>query len=277
MNNKKIYLSSGLVLVLVILVYCSTFVWLYERYVSSDSYYSHGFLIPFVVAGLIWLKRGQLKNIKWECNLWGLVLIIFSLFLHLLSILTEVFFVSGFSILFLVFGITLFLFGKEITKMILFPLSFLVFMFPLPLTAINAISFSMKMFATKSAVFILKIFTQIPMKNEGFQILFPHASLVVGNPCSGLRSLISMLALGSVFAYLLRTGLLKKTLLFLLAVPIALISNIIRIILLCLGVYIYGGHMAKGFFHDFTGYLAFTIAFISLWVLWRKLQCKSLI
>ena len=273
MKDRKIYL--GHILVLMILLYHSTFIWLYERYVSADSYYSHGFLIPFVTGGLIWLKRKELKNINWKGSFLGLILIIFALSIHLLSILTEVFFVSGFSILFLVFGISLFLYGKEITKKILFPLSFLIFMFPVPLVAINAISFPMKMFATKSAVYILKGALHIPMRNEGFQIFFPDASLIIGNPCSGLRSLISMLALGSIFAYFLKSSMPKKILLFSLAMPIALASNLIRVILLCLGVFIYGNQMAKGFFHDFTGYLVFIIAFVSLWLFWRNFQCKN--
>ena len=273
--KKNIFIQLGFILVLVGLIYHSTFVWLYARYMAADSYYSHGFLVPFVTWYLIWVKKEQLENIDKKCSLWGLVLIIFSLSLHFLSTLAEVFFVSGFSILFLVFGISLFLYGKQITKKILFPLSFLIFMFPLPLVAINAISFPMKMFATKSAVFILQKFMHIPMKNEGFQIFFPKASLVVGNPCSGLRSLISMLALGSIFAYLLKANMFKKNVLFFSAIPIALFSNIIRVIMLCLGVFIYGSQMTKGLFHDLTGYLVFVIAFVGLWLCWGKLEGKG--
>ncbi len=273
--KKNTFIQLGLMLFFIGLIYRSTFVWLYERYVAADSYYSHGFLIPFVTGYLIFLGKKQLKNINKKNDLWGVGLIIFSLLIHLLGVLAEVFFVSGFSILSLVFGISLFLYGKEITKKILFPLAFLIFMIPIPKVAINAISFPMKMFATKSAVFILQTFMKLPMKNEGFQIFFPNASLVVGNPCSGLRSLISMLALGSIFAYLTKTTMFKKIILFSLAIPIALMSNIIRVIILSLGVFIYGSQMTKGLFHDFTGYLVFVIAFVSLWLCWGKLEGKG--
>ena len=273
--NQSLVVKLAVFVILIVLIYHSTFLWLYERFIAKDSYYSHGFLIPFVTGYLIWLKKEQLKNINPKYNLWGVVLIISSLLLHLLSILAEVFFVSGFSILFLVFGISLFLYGREVTKKILFPLSFLIFMFPLPLVAISAVSFPMKMFATKSAVFILRAFVHIPMKNEGFEIFFPNASLVIGNPCSGLRSLISMLALGSIFAYLLKASMAKRLILFFLAIPIALISNIVRVILLCLGVFVYGSQMTRGLFHDFTGYLVFVIAFVSLWLCWKKFEGQS--
>ncbi len=268
-------MKSVVFISLIILIYHSTFIWLYERYVAVDTYYSHGFLIPFVTTTLIRLKRKELEKIEYKGSFWGLTLIIFALSIHLLSILAEVFFVSGFSILFLVFGISLFLCGTKITKKISFSLSFLVFMFPLPLVAINSISFPMKMFATKGAVFILKEFMNIPIKNEGFQIFLPDASLVIGNPCSGLRSLISFIIVGSLFAYFLKASMMKKIVLFSLSIPVALVSNILRVILLCLGVFIYGNQMAKGFFHDFTGYLAIAFAFVSIWLFWRKFQYQN--
>jgi exosortase len=274
-KNRSIYSVLISTLFLVILIYHSTFIWLYQRYIADDTYYSHGFLIPVVTGVLIWFKRSQIINIKWEYNFWGLILVISALAIHFLSTLVEVFFVSGFSILLLVFGISLFLFGKKITQKIIFPISFLIFMFPLPLVAINAISFPMKMFVTKSAAFILHTFLNIPLKNEGFQIFFPNGSLTIENPCSGLRSFIVMLALGSIFAYLLKASMSKRISLFLLAIPIAIVSNMIRVILLCLGVYIYGNQITQGFFHDFSGYLVFVIAFGIFWLFWRKFQCRD--
>ena len=274
MKNKLIPIISTL-FILIIVIYRETFLWLIERYRGADSYYSHGFLVPFIAAYLIWLKRGDFKDLKWDYNLWGMALIIFGLTIHFLSMFFEVFFISAFSILFLVFGVSLWLFGIKITKKVAFPLCFLIFMFPLPLVAINSISFPMKMLVTKSAVFLLKTSLNIPIKNEGFQVFFPNATLIIENPCSGLRSLISMLALGSIFAFLLKANLNKRILLFLLSVPIALLSNLTRVIMLCLAVYIYGNQIMKSFFHDFSGYLVFFIAFAALWYLWRSFQCKN--
>ena len=271
-NVVFIWIST---LLAVVFIYKTTLIWLYERYVAVDSYYSHGFLIPFVTLFLIWHKRKELATANWIYSKWGLALIIFALFVHIASLLTGVFFISGFTLLLLVFGIVLFLFGKEFIKKILFPLSFLIFMFPLPLVAVNAISFPMKMFVTKSVVLILRVFLKIPIRNEGFQIFFPNGTLTVENPCSGLRSLIVILALGSIFSYFLKANIEKKVLFFLLAAPVAVFSNMIRVVLLSLAVYIYGSKVADGFFHDFTGYLVFIISFIALYSFWRRFQCKS--
>jgi len=274
---KLAKLPTQLVVLVVFIgfIYQNTFLWLFERYITVDSYYSHGFLVPFVTAILIWLKRKELKAINYSGNNWGLVIVVFSLLAHLISYVLGVFFLSGFSMLCLVFGFSLFLYGREITKKILFPLFFLIFMIPLPLEAISIISFPMKMFVTNSVVFIMKNFMAIPIRNEGFQVFFPNASLIIENPCSGLRSLIVILALGSIFANALKGRIYKKVLLFLFSFLIAIISNMIRVFVLCLAVYIYGGQIAEGFFHDLTGYLVFVFSFIVLWLIVRRFQCKD--
>lgn len=260
---------------LFLIIYFPTLRWLYERYTAADTYYSHGFLVPFVTAFLIWLKKEELKKIAWKPEPFGLAIIVASLLVHFASVLAEVFFLSGFSIVGLVFGMSLFLFGKIFTKKIAFPLFFLAFMFPLPLVAVNAISFPMKFFVTKVVVFFLKFVFNLPIRNEGFQIFFPNASLVVENPCSGLRSLIVMLALGSIFTYFLEAGRIKKALFFALSIPVALISNITRVTLLSLSVYVYGGMVTEKYIHDFSGYLMFLIAFGGLWLLWRAFNAKN--
>jgi exosortase len=274
-NRNSTFWMLGLIFVFILLVYHSTLSWLFQRYTASDTYYSHGYLVPLVSGYLIWLKRKELKG-DWKGNLFGLLLIIFSLSLHFLSMLVQVFFVSGFSLLFLITGIALFLFGVGITRKIIFPLSFLIFMFPLPLEAINIICVPMKVLVTKSVVFIFSNILNIPIKNEGFQIFLPNAILSVENSCSGLRSLIVILALGSIFAYLLKASKPKKILLFFLAVPITLISNTLRVFLLGLAVYIYGNKAIEGLLHDFTGYLVFVISFAGLWLFWKGLQCEDL-
>ncbi len=275
MKQNKVIMQIAGILVLITVAYWSTLKWLYERYVGADSYYSHGFLVPLVTGYFIWAERETLKKIDIKSNVWGLVLIITSLLIHVLSMLAEVYFVSGYSLFLLVFGISLYVYGREITKKILFPLSFLFFMFPLPLVAINAISFPMKMIATKAGVFVMQSFMHLPLRNEGFEIYFPKASLVVGNPCSGLRSLISMLALSSIFAYMMKDKMWKRVSLVAVSVPIALFSNICRVVMLSVAVFIYGSKMAQGFFHDFTGYVVFVIEFGLLWFIWRKMQCKE--
>lgn len=269
-------IAAGVVLLaLVAGLYGPTFGWLYERYTAADSYYSHGFIVPVVTCVLIWMRRERLSGVALSANGAGLALCCAALVVHAAGLLFRVNFASGFSLLFLVIGSVLFLFGSAVTKLIFQPLVFLGFMLPLPLVAVNSISFPLKEIVAVTTAFILKHMCGIPLRLEGFQLIFPRAALTIENPCSGLRSAIVMLALGYVFACLSDATRWKRVALFFLSVPVAVASNILRVMLLSLGVYVYGEGAAHGFFHDFTGYCAFAAAFACMYGFWRAFQCRS--
>jgi len=273
-TNPIIYIS--IIFILFITCYHDVLSWMYGRYVSADSYYSHGFIIPFVSGFLIWQKREELKGKEAEISWWGLLLIAVSILLHIFGTAIYVFSVSGFSIFFLILGMSLFLFGKEITRIILFPLIYLVFMFPLPMAIISVISFPMKILVAKTGGWIAALLG-VPVNREGFNIIIPAGSLLVGNPCSGLRSLISILALGSVYAYLSNLSYVKQWLLVFLTIPIALLSNIIRVPILILISHYWGLSAAApdSFWHNASGFLVFVIAIILLFYTTRLLKWKT--
>ncbi len=231
------------------------------RYLSPDSYYSHGFFIPPIVGYLIWLKRDELENIEADTSWTGLVIVLIAALFHLFGTAVYIFSISGFSMWLLLIGSCLLLYGWARTRRILFPLLFLFFMFPLPLAIISKISFPLKMLVAKYGVQLVSL-TGVPVHREGFNIIIPQGTLLVGNPCSGLRSLIAFLALGSLFAYLSTLSLPKKWVLFSLAVPVALFSNLLRVPILILWSYRFGldaaapdtlVHTGSGFFTFILG------------------------
>lgn len=281
LNNPLTQWQTHLLFIPILLIgfvacYHDVLAWMYGRYISSDSYYSHGFLIPFVSAFLIWQKRSDLKVTAVEFSWWGLILIIASVLIHIAGTILYVFSISGFSIFFLVSGTSLFLFGKNITRIIIFPLIFLIFMFPLPLAFITTISFPMKMLVAKVGVWIVNNLG-IPTFREGFHITIPAGSLLVGNPCSGLRSLISFLALGAVFAYLIDMSNIRKLILFVSAIPIALLSNIVRVPILILISNFWGMEAAapESFWHDASGVFVFVVGSLLLFTTERLLKRMS--
>jgi len=138
-----------------LLAYVPTLIWLWDRWFARDSYYSHGILIPFVTAYLIWQKREELAKIKISPSAWGLPLIAVGMFMHLFGSLMRVYFISGFSMLLVLIGMIFFFYGYAIFRKILFPIMFLLFMIPVPLVIITNISFKMKIFAAKIAASIL--------------------------------------------------------------------------------------------------------------------------
>ena len=276
LNNKYHIIFIPLTLILFVACYHTTLSWMYGRFMSPDSYYSHGFIIPIVSGFLIWQNRTELKNEPAMLSYWGLIIIVFAVFLHLAGTIIYVFSVSGFSIFFLITGTTLFIFGKNITRKIIFPLMFLIFMFPLPSAIISIISVPMKMIVTKASVLVIRLFG-ISVLQEGFHISIPAGALLVGNPCSGLRSLIAFLALSAVLAYMINMSLVKKWLLVLFVIPIALLSNMVRVVILVMISHFWGLAAAapESFWHNASGIFVFFIGLAALFYTGKLMSWKT--
>ncbi len=265
-NYRLLFLS-----ILFLLTYIPTFLWMWERWFVHDSYYTHGILIPFVTCFLIWQKREELVQMKPIGSPLGVPLVISGLLIHLVSSLLRVYFTSGFSFLIVLIGLILYFYGMAILKKIWFPIAFLVFMIPIPEVAIANISFRMKLFAAELATVCLN-HMRLPALREGSVIMMRHANITVDDVCSGLRSLIALTALGSIFAYLMTSTLIKKIFLFFSTIPIAIITNIFRIVFLATIAEIWGPRYAQGFIHDLSGFSVFFLAFILLFSVGRSLE-----
>ena len=265
MKKVKIHDYTKLITlaVLTIIAYIPTFIWMFNRWNSKDSYYSHGFLVPFVSIFLVWLMKERLAETKIEPSNLGWFFFSSGILIHSISALWRIYFSSGFSLILVIVGLILLFFGKKFLKQLLFPIGFLLFMIPLPLVAVANISFKLKIFAAKvSTVVINKL--GIPAIRDGSVIKTAHSYIVVEDPCSGIRSLIALFALGALMAYFSNVSRTKKAILFLASVPIAVGSNAIRIVALSLVSEMYGSKIATGIFHDIMGMLVFVFAFLGL-------------
>ena len=251
--------------------YVPAIFWMWERWFSRDSYYSHGILIPFVTAFLIWQKREELQEIKRQRSVWGLVLVTVGMVIHFISSLLRIYFSSGFSMLIVLSGLILHFYGSRVLRKIIFPVCFLFFMVPLPLVVIVNISFKMKLFAAEIAAKILNHMGLFAVR-QGSIIKMHHAYVIVDDVCSGLRSLISLAALGSICAYWLKAPMYKRIFLFLTTFPIAIITNVCRVVLLASISEIWGPRYASGIVHDLSGFLVFALAFVLLYVVGKLIE-----
>ncbi|MFA5261552.1 MAG: archaeosortase/exosortase family protein, partial [Candidatus Omnitrophota bacterium] len=132
-----------------LMAYIPTLLWMWSRWFATDSYYSHGILIPFVSGYLIWLKKEELKVTPVKESRLGMPVIVGGILLYMFSALFRINFTGGLSMFVVIFGLVLHFYGMAILKKILFPIGFLIFMFPLPEVAIVNISFRMKIFAAE--------------------------------------------------------------------------------------------------------------------------------
>ena len=257
--------------IMFLLAYVPTMIWMWDRWFAVDSYYSHGILIPFVSIYLIVQKKEDLAKAKRARSGWGLPLIIAGMLAHMFGALMRVYFISGFSMLLVLVGLILFFYGATVFKHIKFPVLFLAFMIPVPMVLVTNISFKMKIFAAKIATSILNN-SGIPAVRDGSLIRMRHAQVIVDDICSGLRSLISLLALGGIFAYWMKSTMVRRLVLFLTAIPIAIITNVLRVVFLSCVAEIWGVEIAGGVLHDISGFLVFAIAFVLLYVMVRVLE-----
>ena len=271
--DKKVIILLTLSLASFIYAYHDTFLWLYERYTNPDSHYSHGFLIPLISGYLIWKKRDQLQHVELRSSRNGLVLVALALLIHIGSVWTHVYFTSGFSILLLCVGLSLYLLGYEFTKKISFPLGFLIFMFPLPMGAIAAFSFPLKLMVSNLAASFLNL-TGLPIFREGAVVHLAKTTLTIDDPCSGIRSLISLLALGALIAYISKTPVWKKIVLFVSAIPIAIFTNVLRVCALILAANWLGSQwaMPEHWFHTASGMGVFGISMVLLFLTMRVME-----
>jgi exosortase len=240
--------------------YPYTIEWMWERWLARDSYYSHGFLVPFITGFLIYRKRQILVNIPKAKNNLGFCIFLAGILLQIVSSFWRVHFISGFSMPVVLFGLVLYLYGIQFTKEIAFALLFLFFMIPMPLVFISEMSLYLKLLTTKLTIMVTNVFG-ITVVNQGNVLYFAKGHMVVGDVCSGLRSLISLLAMGALYAYLLPLSTAKRVFLFLSAIPISVISNMVRMFVLCIIAHFWGVEKTGGLIHDSTGILIYITAF----------------
>ncbi len=270
-SQIKSHPAEFLLGVLFILTYIPTLLWMWDRWFARDSYYSHGILIPLVSGFLVWQMRAELAAIRPKRSAWGMPLIIGGLIVHLVSSLFRVYFTSGFSLLVVLSGLVLFFYGSKTFRKVLFPICFLVFMVPFPLVVIANISFKMKIFAAQIATAMLNSMG-LEAVRSGSVLKMQHAYVVVDDICSGLRSLISLMALGGIFAYWMKGPMYKRIILFCSTIPIAIATNVIRIIFLSFVSEVWGPQYATGFVHDLSGFMVFAFAFVLLHAVGKILE-----
>jgi exosortase len=196
----------------------------------SNDQYSHGFLIVPLCIYMLWRKKEKLAEIQIRPSQWGLALTIFSLLLYLFAHLAEITTVASFSMVLLLAGVIIYFYGFPMLKELLFPLFILLFMIPIPAQIYSKLTIPLQLFVSKASVWI-GTNMGLPIYREGNVIHLPDQTLQVVQACSGLRSMMSLLALSAFFGYFTLKSNTLRIILFLCGIPAAILVNIIRVLL----------------------------------------------
>ncbi|MEI6564436.1 MAG: exosortase/archaeosortase family protein [bacterium] len=238
----------------------SAIFWMIDRWNWPGADMSHGWLIPFVSLYMVWWKRHALWEApKGLCH-GGLGVVVVALVLYLVGLRVQQTRFVLVSLIGLLWGIPFFLYGKPFAKIILFPCAYLAFC--IPLTFLDGLTLPLRLISTTVSTGILnglgisvtRLGTAIHVNaGAGF-------SLDVAHPCSGLRYLLAMVALTTAYAYFTQKSHVKRAILCVSAIPLAMAGNIVRITLIAIVGTWFGEEFAVGFYHDYSGYVVFAVA-----------------
>lgn len=274
-NKKTGFLKFGLIAAFFLVLYYTQLLGLVNDW-KEDPNYSHGFLIPFISIFLVWKKRSELSQVKSSADYAGLWVLLLGLMVYLIGSIGNETFLMRISMILVLIGLIDWNLGRDFMKGMAFPIAFLLLMIPLPYILYDAIAFPLQLWVSKMATNSLNLL-QIPALREGNIIFLASTTLQVEEACSGIRSLISLLALTSIYAYLFQEGIVKRGLLIAAAIPIAVIVNSFRVTVTGVLAIFYGDKATQGFIHESLGWAVFIIAGLLVILLGKIISCAPVL
>ncbi|HMD98907.1 MAG TPA: exosortase [Terriglobia bacterium] len=236
--------------------------------------YSFGLFIPFIALFFLWRKSGDFRRLAARPQRFGLVVIVCSQVIFLIGYLGAEFFLQGFSLLLFLAGLILFIWGWPTLREAGFVLLLLLLAIPLPAIIFNAVALPLQLVASAWAEAILHLL-RIPVFRDGNLLQLDTQTLNVTEACSGIRSLASLVTAGVVVAYFLPSRWWLRAIFVLSTIPVALAANALRVAGTGLVGEFIGQRWATGFYHLFTGWLVFVVAFCFLCGEWAVFQRLS--
>lgn len=238
----------------------SAILWMVHRWSGSGGDLSHGWIIPVVSGFVIWKRRKDFLEAETGVCYPALALVAICLLMHWFGIRAQLTRVSLLSLIGLLWSIPFTLYGTRIAQLLFFPCSYLVFC--IPLSFLNNITVPLRIMASTLSCHVMNGLG-ISAIRVGTAIRSTAAggfNFDVADPCSGLRSLIAMTALMAIYAYLTQKSLLKKWMLFVCAIPVAIAGNVFRILSIAVVAEGFGAEKAMMLYHDFSGFLVFSMS-----------------
>jgi exosortase len=237
--------------------------------------FQHGMLVPFLAGLVVYLDRKKLAQIPIKGWWPGMLCVVLTLALFWAGRRVDNQYIGFFSIQILLAALVLWLLGWRWLGALAFPLAFLVFAWPMPFLD-NRVTFPLRMFMSSASAGTLNLFG-LPVVQNGTglrsaadpQAGFAEGQLFevdVADPCSGIRSLFALMMVSALYGHFTLRSPWKRAALFLSAVPLAIVGNLVRIIMLTLGILLLGAPTAIGtlekptFFHQLAGYAVFLVA-----------------
>ena len=247
----------------------SLFLWLRSRWVDD---YAYGMFLPLASLAALWWRRREIADAPKRADWRGAPVVALALAMHWVGVLAQQPRISVAGLIVLLWGLPFLLYGYGVARWLLFPCGYLFL--AIPLNFIDSMTAPLRLFATAASAGLLNGFgLEVQRVGSGlFSGSGNSFAFDVAPECSGLRSLLAMTALMAFYAWYSQKTLAKKWVLFLFCIPVAVIANICRIILVVIVAAFFGQETAIGLWHDYSGYPIFLISILLMLSLDRLLN-----
>jgi exosortase len=254
---------------LVLILYASVLGSLVKQW-WSDPNYGHGFFVPVIAAYVLWSERDRWRAQPFRPNNFGVAIMLFAVGLRILGMLGAELFMARLSLVILISGIVLFLAGRQVLRSIGFPIGYLLFMIPLPAIVYYQLTLPLQLWASRLGATGL-VALGIHTVREGNLLYLPNCTLNVVEACSGIRSLLSLLAVAVAYGYFAERSTWKRGVLAIASIPVAIAANGLRLVATGVLSYFFGPTVDSGAVHVALGLGFFALALVSILLIHKLL------
>jgi exosortase len=277
--------------------------WVKTLSMDANAEWQFCFLVPLIVAFLIYRQKEVLKVMPLQGSWWGVPVLAFAMIVYWLGYKADTGYLGFAAIQFSLAGLILLLAGKSWMKVLFLPWIFLIFAWPFfPMDGLLASK--LKIPTAQIAGLLMQLLgMDVVREGSAIQSAADFAAgikqgdmfvLEVADSCSGMRSLYALIMVGVLYSFLALKGTLPRVLLSLSTIPLAVIGNVVRLVLLAVGCLVFGQDIAVGktvngeqeesFYHLLAGYVVFGVALAGMFALatllegkhWKKLKAFGL-
>ena len=226
----------------------------------STSNGAHAPLILVTGLWLIWREREHLRFRPVSISHWWLACLPPLLLLYAYGRIFGLLGTESTSLYLLLLLLAFYYWGVPAMRRLWFPVLYLAFLIKPPYGMVAELTQPLKIAISGISVSILDVLGY-PVAQSGVHIQVAQYELLVQQACAGLSSLVTLLAVGLLYVHLTQPSRRLRTALLLAAIiPIAVLANLLRVILLLLLTYHFGDSVAQSFAHDATGLLTFSLS-----------------
>lgn len=248
-----------------VLLYWHTFGYFWKAW-RTDTQYSMAYLVPFVSGYFIRRQWPLVIKTKRAPHVAGLCMVVLAIIMHLGGEILDISGPSSLSVLLFLIGLCIYLHSLDLVRVLWFPIAYLIFAIPFPGGVTDMIGFPLQLWASGATATLLHT-VGIEVTRNGVNMSLPGFEFQVAEACSGMSSLVALVGVTAVFAYITSLPNKLKWLLFFLAVPVALAANVVRITTIALVGYQWGQHAAMDIYHDWSSPLLFIVAILLLFLI----------